>query len=82
LDDLYILDIDNPSWRLRWLDDVEDALWLDLIRSFVAVKNLYLSDEFVPRIVPALQELAKVRMTDFLPALENIFMERRESSIA
>jgi hypothetical protein len=42
---------------LRWQDDVENTLLLDLLRSFAAVKNLYLSDEIVPRIGPALQEL-------------------------
>jgi hypothetical protein len=57
------------------MDDVENTLWLDLLRSFVAVKNLYLSEEFVPRIAPALQELVGGRTTDILPTLENIFLE-------
>jgi hypothetical protein len=50
-------------------------LWLDLLRSFIAVKNLYLSEEFVPRIAPALQELVGGRTTEVLPVLENIFLE-------
>ena len=49
-------------------------LWLDLLRPFVAVKNLYLSREYVPRIEPALQELVGVRTTEVLPTLENIFL--------
>ena len=42
---------------------------------FVAVKNLYLTEEFAPRIVPVLQELAVDRMAEVLPALRNILVE-------
>jgi hypothetical protein len=73
LEDLYISE--NRHWRPRWQDDVENTLWLDLLRSFVAVKNLYLSEEFVPRIAPALQELVGGRTTEVLPTLENIFLD-------
>ena len=59
--------------RPRWQDDVENTLWLDVLRPFVAVKNLYLSGEIVPRIAPALQELVEGRTTEVLPTLENIF---------
>ena len=61
--------------RLHWPDDVDNTLWLDLLRSFVAVKNIYLSGEFVPRIAPALQELVGGRTTEVLPTLENILLE-------
>jgi hypothetical protein len=37
------------------------------------VKNLYLSNQIVPRIAPALQELVGGRTTEVLPTLENIF---------
>jgi hypothetical protein len=60
---------------LRWQGDVENTLWLDLLSSFVSVKSLYLSKEFVPLIVPALQELVGGRTTEVLPTLENIFLE-------
>ena len=73
LEDLYIFE--DHEYPLRWQDDVESMLWLNLLRSFVAVKNLYLSDEFVPRIAPALQELVGGRTTEGLPTLENIFLE-------
>jgi hypothetical protein len=72
LEDLYIEERYPPP---RWQDDVENTLWLDLLRSFVAVKNLYLSDKFVPRIGLALQELVGGRTTEVLPTLENIFLE-------
>jgi hypothetical protein len=73
LEDLYIHE--DPYWRPRWHDDVENTLWLDLLRSFVAVKNLYLSEEYVSRIAPALQELVGRRTTEVLPTLKEIFLE-------
>ena len=73
LEDLFI--VKNPYWRPRWQGDVENTLWIDLLRSFVAVKNLYLLEEFVPSIAPSLQELVGGRTTEVLPTLENIFLE-------
>ena len=73
LETLYISE--NRDWRPHWQDDVENTLWLDLLRSFVAMKNLYLSVEYVPRIAPALRELVWGRTTEVLPILENIFLE-------
>jgi hypothetical protein len=73
LEDLYIFE--NRINRPRWQDDVENTLWLDILRSFVAVRNLYLSSKFVPRIAPALHELVGGRTTEVLPALESIFLE-------
>jgi hypothetical protein len=73
LEDLYVYNF--RTWLLRWQGDVENTLWLDLLRSFVAVKNLYLLVGSVPRIAPALQELVGGRTTDILPTLKNIFLE-------
>ena len=73
LGDLYIFEYqEDPP---RWQDDVENTLWLELLRPFAAVKNLYLCKEFVPRIAPALQELVGGRTTEVLTTLENIFLE-------
>ena len=73
MEDLYISEArTSPP---RWQDDIENTLWLDLFRSFVAVKNLYLSETLVPRIAPALQELVGGRTTEVFSALENIFLE-------
>ena len=73
LEDLYIIqDTDSePDWK----DNVENALWLELFNPFSNVKNIYLSEEFAPRIVPALQELVGARTSEVLPILENIFVE-------
>ena len=66
---------------LVWKDDasgIENTLWLELLRPFIAVKNLYLSREFAPGVAAALQDLVETRMTEVLPNLQNIFVERLE----
>ena len=70
---LYILEERFP--RLLWQDDIASSQWLELFHPFTAVKGLYISREFVPRIVPALQELVEERLTKVLPSLETIFLE-------
>ena len=73
LEDLYIRE--DEYWRQR-LGDIDNMLlWLDLLRSFVAVKNLYLSEELMLYIAPALQGLVRGRTTEILPTLENIFLK-------
>ena len=78
LEDLYILD-DSYS-QLNVLDDAENMLWLQLLHPFASVKNLFLCDEFVPHIAPALEELFGLRTTEVLPTLENIFLEGHQPS--
>jgi hypothetical protein len=73
LEDLYIYV--NRYGGPRWQGDVENALWLELLHPFAAVKNLYLQEGFVPQIAPALQELVGGSTTEVLPSLENIFLE-------
>ena len=74
LEDLYITE-GSFGPPLRWQDDVENTLWLELLHPFAAVKNLHLCKKFAPRIAPALQELVGGRTTEVLPALENILLE-------
>ena len=78
LEDLYL--VERGYLPPRWPDDVDNTLWLDLFRRFVAVKNLHLSGEFVPRIASALQELVGGRTTEVLPTLENIMLEEFQPS--
>ncbi len=73
IEHLYIQEDANP--RPRWQDDIEFSYWLDLLQPFTAVKNLYLSKEFTPRIAPSLQQLVGQRMTETLPALQSLFVE-------
>ena len=78
LEDLYIFEYQYslPDWQ----DNIENTLWLELLHPFHSVKNLYLSEEFARRIVPALQELVGGRSTEVLPTLQNIFLEEVQSS--
>ena len=70
---LYILEERFP--RLLWQDDTASSQWLELFHPFIAVKGLYISREFVPRIAPSLQELVGERLTEVLPALQTLFLE-------
>ena len=65
----------SESSRLPWPDDIENSQWLELLHPFAAVKDLYISSEFVPRILPALQELTGERVTEVLPALQTLFLD-------
>jgi hypothetical protein len=71
LEDLYIYW--DPYSHPHWQDNIENALWLELLHPFRAVKNLFLSEQFAPRIVPALQEVVEGRATEVLPA-QQIFL--------
>ena len=70
----------DPSSYPDWQDNIDNALWLELLRPFPAVKNLYLDAEFAPRIMPSLKELVGGRTTEVLPTLQNIFVEGLQSS--
>ena len=79
LEDLHIYEA--RLWKPdRQRNSIENALWLDLLRPFTSVKNLYLTWEFAQRIVPALQELVEGRTTEVLPSLENIYLEELQTS--
>ncbi len=73
MESLYVYE--NLHSQLDWDDNIENAEWLELLHSFTAVKNLYLSKQFAPRLAPALQELTGDRTTEVLPTLRNIFLE-------
>jgi hypothetical protein len=78
VEDLYIK---HRYSGLVWKNDaIENTLWLQLLRPFTAVRNLYLSKEFAPGIAAALQELVGARITEVLPSLQNIFVEGLEPS--
>jgi hypothetical protein len=77
-EDLYIYRDKDSSSRLQ--DNIENTDWLELLRPFTAVKNLYLSEEFASHIMPALQELVGGRTEEVLPALQDIFLEGLEAS--
>ena len=78
LQDLYMLS-ENP-WPQDWKDIIDYAQWLELLHSFSAVKNLYLSRELAPCVVPALQDLVGGRITEAFSTLQNIFVEDLQES--
>ena len=61
-------------------DDVESMQWLEILRPFTALKNLYVSKKFVQYIVPPLQDLVEERVADVLPALESLLLEGLQPS--
>ena len=58
-----------------WQDDIETGQWLELLHRLTAVKHLFISQEFTPRIAPTLQELVGGRVTEVLPALQTLFVK-------
>jgi hypothetical protein len=59
----------------QWHRDIENMQWLEILHPFTSVKKLYLNRKFAQRIALAL--LVRKRVADMLPALENLFLERR-----
>jgi hypothetical protein len=69
---------DSQYLRPDWQDDghdIEDTQWLELLHPFATVKELYLSKEVALPVASALQELSEERVTEVLPALQDIFIE-------
>ena len=80
LSTLQHLYMSGRPWPQDWKDNIDYAQWLELLHSFSAVKNLYLSRELAPCVVPALQDLVGGRATESFPTLENIFLEELQES--
>jgi hypothetical protein len=72
VEDLYL--VDNRDFQPHWLDDIDNNQWLEILRPFTALKNLYLSKELAPCVAPSLQELG-VQLAESLPALQGLFLE-------
>jgi hypothetical protein len=53
--------------------NIESDQWLELLRPFVAVKNLHLVEPLGLCVMSALRELAGDGATEVLPVLQNIF---------
>jgi len=77
LERLDIFEDDSPRQHCL---DIENTQWLELLRPFIAVKHLYLSEELAPRIVPALQELTGDGARELFPALKSLSLEARPPS--
>ena len=77
LEDLYISDCANLRSHS---DNIENTSWLNLLRPFSSVMNLYLSRRVAPRIMHVLQELVGARTMQVLPTLQNILLEELQPS--
>ena len=71
---------EHPYEQPVWEDDIDRALWLELLRPFTTVKDLFLSENIALRVVPALQELVGGRTIEVLPTLQNVFIEGLQPS--
>ncbi len=74
-ENLYIYEPEHLFSPLDWEYDIENPKWLELLRPFTALKDLYLDKKFAPYIARALQELTGGRTTDVLPSVKNLFLE-------
>jgi hypothetical protein len=80
LDQLGIYNPERKPFFSRWWSEAKDTQWIDLLRPFFVVKDLTLAEPIVESIASALQELVGERVTEVLPALQNIFLEGFQSS--
>ncbi|KAI0298236.1 hypothetical protein BC826DRAFT_120652 [Russula brevipes] len=67
---------DGISPETEGKDDMETTQFLAIFRSFTAIRSLYVTETFVPFIAPALQELVAESMSEVLPSLRDLFLER------
>ena len=75
---LYILAPHHDTWKD--VKDDPDPQWLELLRLFNLVKDLRLSYYIAPHIAEVLRKLPAERITEVLPALENLFISGIEPS--
>jgi len=66
--------------RPHWQNDIENTQWLELLHPFPSVKNLYVSEGLALYVVPALQEIARERVTEVLSVLQGLFLEGLQPS--
>ena len=60
--------------------DEENPPWLELFRPYIAVQDLYISNDLAPRVVTTLQDLVGERVTKVLPFLRKIYVQDLQES--
>jgi hypothetical protein len=78
LEHLYIFE--GRRWVWLRQDDIENSQWLELFLPFTDVKDLYITREIAPFVVPALQDLVGARVMEVLPVLQTLFLQETLSS--
>jgi hypothetical protein len=66
--------VNGPS-PLPWLVNIKSSQWLEVLRLFPAVKDLYITQRIAPRIARALRDLVRERVTEVLPSLQTLYLE-------
>ncbi|KAI9453114.1 hypothetical protein F5148DRAFT_484998 [Russula earlei] len=79
---LDVVDPVPPNPQSYWTDGVETTQWMELLQPFTAVKDLRLDNQVGLHVCCALEALAKERVTEVLPALQNIFLGDLQSWIS
>ena len=78
LSDAEQLDIGKHGMLSNWkADDIENALWLDVLRPFINVQDLHVHRAMYTVIVPVLQTLTGVM--EVLPSLRNLTLYMADS---
>lgn len=78
VENLYIKE--DKYWQQAFYYFLESWRWLDVLRPFTAVKNLYLPGTSTRDVMPALQVVVEQGLREVLPKLENIFLDSTEVS--
>ncbi len=70
-----------PSYPTRRDDTIPTSLqWQMLFYPFVTVRSLNISKKLEPLVIPALEELARERVTAVFPKLSTLFLEEVQPS--
>jgi len=73
-------DISSSGYLPLLADDMGNTPWLELLRIFTAVEDLYLSNGLALCVTRALRELTGEGLAGVLPALRNLSISRLEPS--
>ena len=68
-------DISEDFFPPHWPDDVENIEWLELLRPFTALRDLYMVNNLGPLVTAALQELAGESVMGALPARRSLHIQ-------
>ena len=63
------------KWQLHQEHTEEDGRWLNVLQFFSAVKNLYPSENTLPSLAYALNDVPEERITEVLPTLQGLTMD-------
>jgi hypothetical protein len=80
LEHLRIYTSEPRLWPSERQNGEENAQWMELLRPFIAVKDLVLRKPAAMPVASTLQGLVGERVKEILPALQTILLERSPSS--